>query len=115
MAAGITICSTTARAPGIADIEVPWPDPVDPARFAGMGNARHAAEVRGHGVFMGGLSAGIMEMAAWMRGFDNYFADFANNETLIVALMRKVMEMKMAYWEKATPPRRRLRRCSQRG
>lgn len=87
----------------IADIEnYPWPDPVDPARFAGMAErARHAGEVEGQAVFMGGLSAGIMEMAAWMRGFANYFSDFAINEKLLVALMSKVMELKMAYWEKA--------------
>jgi len=63
--------------------------------------AQHAATVEQHGVFIGGLSAGIMEMAAWTRGFANYFSDFANNEKLLVALMRKVMELKMAYWEKA--------------
>lgn len=90
-------------AQSIAEIEkYPWPDPADPARFAGMKErAKHAATVEQHGVFMGGLSAGIMEMAAWMRGFANYFSDFANNEKLIVALMRKVMELKMIYWEKA--------------
>lgn len=87
----------------IADIEnYPWPDPIDPARFQGMAErARHAADVEGQGVFMGGLSAGIMEMAAWTRGFTNYFSDFANNQKLLVALMTKIMELKMAYWEKA--------------
>jgi uroporphyrinogen decarboxylase len=87
----------------IADIEkYSWPDPVDPARFVGMAErASQTAQVEKQGVFMGGLSAGIMEMAAWTRGFANYFADFANNEKLLVALMRKVMELKMAYWEKA--------------
>lgn len=86
-----------------ADIEnYPWPDPVDPARFAGLAErARHAAEVEHQAVFLGGLSAGIMEMAAWMRGFANYFSDFANNETLLVCLLEKVMELKMAYWERA--------------
>lgn len=78
----------------------PWPDPTDPARFVGLKErARHAAEVEQHGVFLGGLSAGIMEMAAWMRGFENYFADFGNNEQLLSYLMEKVMELKMAYWE----------------
>jgi uroporphyrinogen decarboxylase len=90
-----------SKAETIADIEnYPWPDPTDPARFAGLGErARQAAEVEGQGVFLGGLSAGIMEMAAWTRGFDNYFSDFANNETLLVALMTKIMELKMQYWE----------------
>ena len=90
-----------AKAETIADIEgYPWPDPTDPARFIGLRErAQHAAEVEQQGVFLGGLSAGIMEMAAWMRGFDNYFSDFANNEALLVALMTKVMELKMQYWE----------------
>ena len=91
------------EAQSLTEIEkYPWPDPVDEGRFAGMAErAKHAAEVEKHGVFMGGLCAGIMEMAAWMRGFENYFSDFAANEDLLVGLMRKVMELKMAYWEKA--------------
>jgi uroporphyrinogen decarboxylase len=85
----------------IADIEnYNWPNPIDPARFIGMAErAQHAAHIEQHGVFIGGLCAGIMEMAAWTRGFTNYFSDFANNEPLLVALMRKVMELKMAYWD----------------
>jgi uroporphyrinogen decarboxylase len=80
----------------------PWPDPVDPARFAELGKrAKEAAEQDQQAVFLGGLSAGIMEMAAWMRGFLNYFSDFANNEKLLTGLMEKVMYLKMAYWEKA--------------
>lgn len=85
----------------LAEVEkYPWPDPTDPARFTGLAErARHAAQVEKQGVFLGGLSAGIMEMAAWMRGFENYFSDFANNEKLLVAIMEKVVEMKLAYWE----------------
>ncbi len=80
----------------------PWPNPVDPARFAELGKrAKQAAEQDQQAVFLGGLSAGIMEMAAWMRGFVNYFSDFANNEKLLTGLMEKVMNLKMAYWEKA--------------
>jgi uroporphyrinogen decarboxylase len=84
-----------------ADIEkYTWPDPTDPARFTGLAErARTAALEEKQGVFLGGLSAGIMEMAAWMRGYENYFSDFASNEKLVVALMEKVMELKMAYWE----------------
>jgi len=79
-----------------------WPDPLDDGRFEGMAErAAYAAQVEKQGVFIGGLSAGIMEMAAWMRGFDRYFTDFASNEKLLVALMRKVMELKMAYWDRA--------------
>jgi uroporphyrinogen decarboxylase len=92
-----------AHAQSIADLEdYSWPDPLNDARFEGMAErAAQAAQVEGQGVFIGGMSAGIMEIAAWMRGFDNYFVDFAANEELLVALMRKVMEIKMAYWDRA--------------
>lgn len=95
------------NATSVAEVEkYPWPDPTDPARFAGLAErARHAAQVEKQAVFLGGLSAGIMEMAAWTRGFENYFSDFANNEKMVVAIMSKVMELKMAYWEIA------LREC----
>ena len=85
----------------IAEIEhYNWPDPIDPARFVGMeARAQHAAQVEGRAVVIGSLCSGIMEMAAWTRGFARYFSDFANDEKLLVALMRKVMELKIAYWE----------------
>ena len=87
----------------IAEIEnYKWPNPFDPARFIGMrAEAQYAAQVEQRAVCMGSFCSGIMEMAAWTRGFANYFSDFANNEILLAALMHKVMELKMAYWEVA--------------
>jgi uroporphyrinogen decarboxylase len=80
----------------------PWPDPADPVRFAGLRErARHAAEVEQEGVVIGGLCAGIMEMVAWMRGFEDYFMDFAANTKLMEYFLDKLVELKMAYWEKA--------------
>lgn len=86
-----------------ADIDnYPWPDPTDPARFVGLRErARYAAEVEHQGVILGGLSAGIMELAAWMRGFADYFRDFGDNTDLMEYFLDTVMELKMAYWEKA--------------
>jgi uroporphyrinogen decarboxylase len=80
----------------------PWPDPADPARFTGLRErARYAAEVELQGVIIGGLCAGIMEMVAWMRGFEDYFMDFAGNTKLMEYFLDKMVELKMAYWEKA--------------
>ena len=80
----------------------PWPDPVHPARFAGLRDrARYTAEVEHQGVILGGLTSGIMEMAAWMRGYPDYFTDFVANSDLLEYLLDKVLELKMAYWEKA--------------
>ncbi|MBW2060533.1 MAG: hypothetical protein JRI95_03100 [Deltaproteobacteria bacterium] len=80
----------------------PWPDPTEPARFKGLGErARRGVKVEEKAVILGGLCAGVMEIAAWMRGFEGYFSDFALNPTLLCYLMDKVVELKMAYWEKA--------------
>lgn len=86
-----------------ADINrYPWPDPTDPARFGGLRErARYAAEVEQQGVILGGFSAGIMEMAAWMRGFEDYFSDFGGNVEILEYFLDKIVDLKMAYWEKA--------------
>jgi uroporphyrinogen decarboxylase len=60
-----------------------WPDPADPARFTGLRErARQSAEVDKEGVVIGGLCAGILEMVSWMRGYEDYFLDFAGNTCL---------------------------------
>jgi uroporphyrinogen decarboxylase len=80
----------------------PFPDPTDPARFKGLRErARHIAEVEEKAVFLGSMSAGVMEMTAWSRGFENYFADFASNQKLQTSLFDKFLELKMAFWDKA--------------
>jgi uroporphyrinogen decarboxylase len=80
----------------------PWPDPTDPARFTGLRErARQSAEVDKEGVVIGGLCAGILEMVSWMRGYEDYFLDFAGNTKLLGYFLDKMVELKMAYWEKA--------------
>ena len=82
--------------------DFPWPDPLDPARFQGLAErARRAAEIEGRAVVLGGLCAGVLEMAAWLRGFDGYFADFVLNPDLLGGLMDRVVELKTVYWERA--------------
>ncbi len=82
--------------------DFPWPDPLDPARFDGLKErVRYAAEEEGQAIVLGGLCAGIMEIAAWTLGFERYFSDFALNPELLGCLLDKILELKIAYWEKA--------------
>jgi uroporphyrinogen decarboxylase len=87
----------------VADIDnFAWPNPTDPARFVGLRErARHLAEVEGKAVTLGGLCAGILEMAAWTRGYENFYPDCIVNVPLIERICDIVLDMKMAYWEKA--------------
>jgi len=79
-----------------------WPDPLDPARFVGLKEAAvKVAEEEKRAVVVGNMSAGIMEVFAWVRGFKDYFSDFALNPKLACKIMDKVLEMKLAYWGKA--------------
>lgn len=78
----------------------PFPDPDDPARYEGLKERlRYAAREKRQGVFLGCMCSGILELAAWMRGFENFYADLITNEKLAVGLMRRVLEIKLRYWE----------------
>jgi uroporphyrinogen decarboxylase len=85
-----------------ADVdEFPWPDPLDPARFAGLKQAAlRVMEEEKRAVVVGSMSAGIMEVFAWTRGFKDYFTDFAGNEKLAGKIMDRILEMQIAYWDK---------------
>ncbi len=90
-----------AGAQTLTDLEgYPFPNPNDPDRYAGLGDRLcHAARVKRQGVFLGSMCSGILELAAWMRGFENFYADLVTNEKLAVGLMRRILEIKMRYWE----------------
>jgi len=86
----------------LSDIEkYPWPDPIDPARFIGVRQrVRQAVEDQRQAVIIGGLCAGFVEMAGWMRGYEDYLIDFASNTAFLECFFDKILELKMAYWEK---------------
>ena len=80
----------------------PWPDPEDPARFATLkARADEAVNVQKKAYILGRQYAGIWETALWMCGFDKFFADMLINESFARALMEKITELKMRYWQKA--------------
>jgi uroporphyrinogen decarboxylase len=81
----------------------PWPDPTDPARFEGMAAQAKATAESGQAVLLDGLTAGFMEIAAWMRGFADFWADLVGNKALVGYLMDKVIDLKLQFWETALP------------
>ena len=79
----------------------PWPDPVDPGRFEGMKErAAHIHDVDGRAVFVGSLCAGVTEMHFRLRGYEDGYMDMALDPGLARTLMRKITDLKLAYWEK---------------
>lgn len=85
----------------VAEIEAnyTWPDAGDPNRFAGLRERALETIAEGKAVVLGSLSAGVSEMHAWTRGFENYFTDFYLHPDIAEYIMDKVVELKMIYWE----------------
>lgn len=78
-----------------------WPDPVNPHRFIGLHERAKAAHKQGKIVILNGLCAGATEMHSYLRGYTNYYMDFHLQRRLTEYLMDKVVELKIAYWERA--------------
>jgi uroporphyrinogen decarboxylase len=80
----------------------PWPDPSDPYRFTGMKKkAVQYAEDENKAVAIHGFCSGVVEMAAWLRGYSDFYMDVAQNDTALAYLLDKIVELKEAYWEVA--------------
>ena len=95
--------SPLANAETVKDIEdYPWPNPLDPARYVGLkekGDRVIHEEKRAF--FLERMSSGMWEHAMWMTGYEKFFIDMVYNKKLVHAIMSKILETKMQYWEKA--------------
>ncbi|MFA0749475.1 uroporphyrinogen decarboxylase family protein [Fervidibacter sp.] len=76
-------------------------DPVEDARFDGLRYFAEKVRNEGRAFVLGGISAGMLEMGLWLRGFENFFCDLHENRSLAEAICDKILELKMRYWEKA--------------
>jgi uroporphyrinogen decarboxylase len=80
----------------------PWPNPSDPNRFSGMQKKamKYAVEDK-KAVTLDGFCSGVVEMAAWLRGYSDFYLDIAQNDTALAYLLDKIVELKEEYWEVA--------------
>jgi len=92
-----------AKAETVEDVEaLSWPDPLDPARFVGMQASAHKIVQEEKKLFiLERMSSVMWEHAMWMTGYEKFFTSMVNNKKLVHAIMSKILEIKMAYWEKA--------------
>jgi len=81
---------------------VKFPDPLDPGRYEGMAaRADELMNKRQVAYILGRNAPGVFEIAMWVRGFDNFYADMLANQPLAEALLDIVCEIKMKYWARA--------------
>lgn len=79
-----------------------FPDPVDPGRFRTMKQrADKYVHEEDKAYILGRNSAGIFEMALWLKGFEEFFMDLALNPEFAEGLLDIITDIKMKYWEKA--------------
>jgi uroporphyrinogen decarboxylase len=81
----------------------PWPDTGASHRIAGLRDLAIRYRAVGRAVVIKGVLAGIFEMAQRMRGMAQLMMDMASDEALAGALLDKMLELKLDFWEMALP------------
>ncbi|MCL5995841.1 MAG: hypothetical protein M1546_07265 [Chloroflexi bacterium] len=78
-----------------------WPDPTDPSRFKGLKEEASQARQAGRYVVLMGLCPGIVEMYAWLRGYELFYTDLATEPKIVAQFLDKMVELKATYWQHA--------------
>lgn len=81
----------------------PWPDTGNPRRIAGLRDLALGYRAQGRAVMIKGVLAGIFEMAQRVRGMAALMMDLASDEALAGALLDRMVDLKLAFWEMALP------------
>ncbi|MFN8621294.1 MAG: uroporphyrinogen decarboxylase family protein [Chloroflexota bacterium] len=78
----------------------PWPDPADPHRFTNLrADCERVVLEEGRASACKGIIAGTLETSLWMRGFEQFFMDLIEEPALAGAILDRVLEVKLRFWE----------------
>ena len=80
-----------------------WPDMGDAQRIAGLHELGTQYRAEGYGVVLKSPFAGIFEMAQRIVGMEACLIMMASDPKLAGALLDKMLELKLAFWEMALP------------
>lgn len=95
--------SPLAHAETVKDVEdYPWPDALDPYRYEDLkAEADKIVLEEEKAYFLGRMSSGMWEHAMWMSGYEKFMTDMYINPAVVQAIMEKILQVKMDYWERA--------------
>ncbi len=87
----------------IKDVEdYPWPNASDPYRYESLkSEADKIVFEEKKAYFLGRMSSGMWEHAMWMTGYEKFMMDMYMNPGVVQAIMEKILQIKMDYWERA--------------
>ncbi len=93
--------SPLSTAKTISDLENhPWPDPYNPKLWEGLGErAKWLYENSDYVLVADAIKGGILTKALQIRGYEQMFADLANNIAFAEALMDKLLDLYKLFWE----------------
>jgi uroporphyrinogen decarboxylase len=76
------------------------PNPIEPARFVGLREAALKILIKEQrALIVSNMSAGIFELYMFTRGYADGYADWAGDQPLTQKILRKYVDMQLAYWE----------------
>ena len=78
-----------------------WPDGANKARFRGL---RHQAEElagRGFATTLAPVYGGILESAAWLRGYENFYMDLIRDPVLTETILDATLRFHLDFWAAA--------------
>jgi uroporphyrinogen decarboxylase len=78
-----------------------WPDPEDPARFAGIENlVKHYRENTDAALFFQDtIGNGFLQMGAMLYGYENWFLMLASEPQKAHKFLDKYLELKLKFWD----------------
>jgi len=76
-----------------------WPDPHKLVNVEVVKDSLRRARSESNRAIVLHLSEGIMERAAWLMGYERFYIQLARNPSLIIGLISKILECKMALWD----------------
>jgi uroporphyrinogen decarboxylase len=79
------------------------PDPLNEGRYLNLRSEVEAARERGKAVVLAGPGAGILEIYAWLRGYEQFYVDLALNHEFVAYMLDRLVEFKQAYWGRVLP------------
>jgi uroporphyrinogen decarboxylase len=76
-----------------------WTAPEIDYRMRGINDRIEKINKGNKAVFLKGFVPGVMEFAAWLRGYEQFFVDMYCDPDIAKAILHKSFEVKAEYWE----------------
>ncbi len=79
----------------------PWPNPTNPVIFQGLKEKAIRLKKETDAALVVGrpFGNGILNMGAWLEGYENWFCDLISNPRRVNKIMDKILELKIKYWD----------------